>query len=51
MEEKKDMRDHDMMEHTHYTCSMHPEDMHDHPGNCSVCGMALVSIGTAEDDA
>jgi Cu(I)/Ag(I) efflux system membrane fusion protein len=25
-----------------YTCSMHPEIVQDHPGNCSICGMKLV---------
>ncbi|MGC2354288.1 MAG: heavy metal-binding domain-containing protein, partial [Candidatus Udaeobacter sp.] len=34
-------------EHTHdgrqkYTCSMHPEVVTDHPGNCPKCGMQLV---------
>jgi hypothetical protein len=25
-----------------YACSMHPEIVQDHPGNCSICGMKLV---------
>ncbi|MDB5023547.1 MAG: efflux transporter periplasmic adaptor subunit [Mucilaginibacter sp.] len=25
-----------------YTCPMHPQILEDHPGNCPVCGMALV---------
>jgi len=25
-----------------YTCSMHPEIVQDHPGNCPKCGMKLV---------
>ncbi|QEM06119.1 HlyD family efflux transporter periplasmic adaptor subunit [Mucilaginibacter rubeus] len=25
-----------------YTCSMHPQILEDHPGNCPICGMALV---------
>jgi hypothetical protein len=25
-----------------YTCSMHPEVVQDHPGNCPKCGMKLV---------
>jgi Cu+-exporting ATPase len=45
MDENKDMHDHEMMEHMEYTCSMHPEEVHDHPGNCSICGMALVPKG------
>lgn len=27
---------------TLYTCLMHPEVIQDHPGNCPMCGMALV---------
>ncbi|MFA6086335.1 efflux RND transporter periplasmic adaptor subunit [Mucilaginibacter sp.] len=25
-----------------YTCPMHPQILEDHPGNCPICGMALV---------
>jgi Cu(I)/Ag(I) efflux system membrane fusion protein len=25
-----------------YTCSMHPEILQDHPGNCPICGMKLI---------
>ena len=25
-----------------WTCSMHPEIIRDHPGNCPICGMELV---------
>jgi Cu(I)/Ag(I) efflux system membrane fusion protein len=25
-----------------YTCSMHPQILEDHPGNCPICGMTLV---------
>ncbi len=25
-----------------YTCPMHPQIVHDAPGNCPLCGMALV---------
>lgn len=27
-----------------YTCSMHPFIIRDHPGNCPICGMALVPV-------
>src|SRR5438046_3094492 len=27
-----------------YTCTMHPEVVMDHPGNCPKCGMKLVSV-------
>jgi Cu+-exporting ATPase len=34
-----------------YTCPMHPEIVRDAPGNCPICGMALVPIaGTGEAD-
>ena len=29
-----------------YTCSMHPQIIRDKPGNCPICGMALVKIET-----
>jgi RND family efflux transporter MFP subunit len=29
---------------TLYTCGMHPQVIQDHPGNCPICGMKLVSI-------
>ena len=36
---------------TKYTCPMHPEIVRDAPGDCPICGMALVPIaGTGEDD-
>ena len=36
---------------TSYTCPMHPEIVRDAPGDCPLCGMALVLIaGTGEDD-
>ena len=31
-------------EKTLYTCSMHPQVVQDHPGNCPICGMKLVPI-------
>ncbi|MGZ5101139.1 MAG: heavy metal translocating P-type ATPase, partial [Usitatibacter sp.] len=36
---------------TRYTCPMHPQIVRDAPGNCPICGMALVPIaGTGEAD-
>jgi membrane fusion protein, copper/silver efflux system len=29
---------------TLYTCSMHPQVIQDHPGNCPICGMKLVPL-------
>jgi Cu+-exporting ATPase len=37
-----------------YTCPMHPEILKDAPGDCPICGMALVPVGAAaaqEDNA
>ena len=35
-----------------YTCPMHPEIVRDAPGDCPICGMALVPIaGTGEGEA
>jgi Cu(I)/Ag(I) efflux system membrane fusion protein len=31
-------------EKTLYTCSMHPQVVQDHPGDCPICGMKLVAI-------
>jgi cation transport ATPase len=40
---------------TIYTCPMHPEIEHDHPGNCPKCGMALepktMIVQKGEDNA
>ena len=39
---------------TKYTCPMHPEIVRDSPGDCPICGMALVSVagtGPADDSA
>ncbi len=33
-----------------YTCPMHPEVLKDGPGDCPICGMALVPTGAAEED-
>jgi Cu(I)/Ag(I) efflux system membrane fusion protein len=27
-----------------YTCSMHPQIIQDHPGNCPICGMQLIKM-------
>src|SRR5215216_4081494 len=27
-----------------YTCSMHPQVVQDHPGDCPICGMKLVPV-------
>jgi Cu(I)/Ag(I) efflux system membrane fusion protein len=32
---------------TRYTCPMHPTIVSDHPGDCPICGMALVKAGGA----
>jgi membrane fusion protein, copper/silver efflux system len=29
-----------------YTCSMHPQVLQDHPGNCPICGMKLIKKNT-----
>jgi Cu(I)/Ag(I) efflux system membrane fusion protein len=31
-------------EKTLYTCSMHPQVVQDHPGDCPICGMTLVQM-------
>ncbi len=31
-----------------YTCPMHPTIVSDHPGDCPICGMALVKAGAQE---
>lgn len=30
-----------------YTCSMHPQVLQDHPGNCPICGMKLIKKNAA----
>ena len=36
---------------TRYTCPMHPTIVSDHPGDCPICGMALVKVGGAGNAA
>jgi Cu(I)/Ag(I) efflux system membrane fusion protein len=36
---------------TRYTCPMHPTIVSDHPGDCPICGMALVKVGGAGSEA
>src|SRR5215831_1534350 len=31
-------------EKTLYTCSMHPQVVQDHPGNCPICDMKLMPV-------
>src|SRR5687767_15566594 len=39
------------MQAAKYTCPMHPQIVRDAPGDCPLCGMALVPIaGTGETD-
>lgn len=33
-----------------YTCPMHPEIIHDEPGDCPICGMDLVRMPDSGDD-
>ncbi len=41
----------DALKAARYTCPMHPEILRDKPGDCPICGMALVPIaGTGEVD-
>jgi membrane fusion protein, copper/silver efflux system len=34
---------------TLYTCSMHPQIIQDHPGNCPICGMKLTPVRKQND--
>src|SRR5699024_6161063 len=31
-----------------YTCSMHPQIRKSEPGNCPICGMELIPVGSSE---
>lgn len=33
-----------------YQCSMHPQIVQDHPGNCPICGMALQRVDLSEHE-
>ena len=35
----------------YYTCSMHPQIMQDHPGNCPICGMKLIAVPKSSTNA
>ena len=35
---------------TLYTCGMHPQVVHDHPGDCPICGMDLTPMGARTTD-
>ena len=39
------------MQHQQYTCSMHPQIVEEKPGNCPICGMALVLATTENEGA
>jgi len=48
---KKEIQKPEVAEGTQYTCPMHPEILRDAPGDCPLCGMALVPVaGTGEAD-
>ena len=34
-----------------YTCPMHPEIVQEHPGNCPICEMDLVTMANGSDEA
>ena len=50
MKENENMHKHEMVEHSNYTCPMHPEVIQDHSGKCPKCGMFLEPIGGTGDD-
>ncbi|MGS0748522.1 efflux RND transporter periplasmic adaptor subunit [Halpernia sp. GG3] len=35
----------------YYTCSMHPQIHEDHPGDCPICNMKLISVSKANKNA
>ncbi len=42
--EKKKVEVVSAQKNVYYTCSMHPQIHEDHPGNCPVCGMKLITV-------
>src|SRR5215469_6515487 len=42
--EKKQTGQTSISKDVYYTCSMHPQVIEDHPGNCPVCGMKLIAV-------
>jgi hypothetical protein len=42
MNDDRAMYGDDMVKKMEYRCPMHPEEVHNHPGYCSICGMELV---------
>src|SRR5215831_9159573 len=42
--EKKQTGQTGISKDVYYTCSMHPQVVEDHPGNCPVCGMKLIAV-------
>ena len=47
-EKKEDHTQHTQTAKQEYTCSMHPEIIHDSPGRCPICGMELIKKETDE---
>ena len=39
------------MQHQQYTCPMHPQIVEEKPGNCPICGMALVLVESVTKSA
>ena len=42
--EKKQSGEVSVKKDVYYTCSMHPQIHEDHPGDCAICGMKLISV-------
>lgn len=40
----KEEKDSATLGSVYYTCSMHPQVMEEHPGNCPICGMKLIEV-------
>ena len=45
---KKNTAETTQKKNVYYTCSMHPQIHEDHPGNCPICGMKLISVPIAD---